>query len=98
MKKFWDRVDIRGEDECWEWQRTRLKQGYGVFYKDKIEHRVKAHRMSYGVTLTKDMFVLHSCDNPPFVNPKHLRIGDYQDNVDDRVQRNRSTRQKGESI
>lgn len=32
-------------------------------------------------------FALHSCDNPPCINPAHLRPGDHQANADDRVER-----------
>jgi len=35
------------------------------------------------------MMVLHSCDNPPCVNPGHLRIGTSTDNAADRAERRR---------
>jgi hypothetical protein len=40
------------------------------------------------------MFVLHSCDNPPCVNPNHLFLGNNLINSQDRVNKNRQT--KGE--
>ena len=33
------------------------------------------------------LLVRHICDNPMCVNPDHLMLGTYQDNVDDRVNR-----------
>jgi hypothetical protein len=29
--RFWAKVKIAGEDQCWEWTATRHKRGYGCF-------------------------------------------------------------------
>lgn len=52
-----------------------------------------AHRVAYEIAngpIPDDLWVLHSCDNPPCCNPSHLRVGTYKDNVRDRVERDRS--------
>lgn len=52
-----------------------------------------AHRMSYleeHGALPHGSWVLHECDNPRCVNPKHLFLGDVQTNVDDMVQKGRN--------
>ena len=41
-------------------------------------------------------FVLHTCDNRPCVNPAHLYAGTHQQNMDDKVARDRQARQRGE--
>ena len=50
----------------------------------------RAHRVSFLLNvgeIPEGMSVLHSCDNPPCVNPRHLRLGTQQDNMDDRMER-----------
>jgi hypothetical protein len=46
-----------------------------------------AHRISLFLAtgIFPQQLTLHSCDNPPCVNPNHLREGSYQDNAQDRV-------------
>ena len=29
MKRFWDKVDVKGPDDCWEWQDCTGSHGYG---------------------------------------------------------------------
>jgi hypothetical protein len=36
------------------------------------------------------MLVCHTCDNPPCCNPKHLFLGTFQDNIDDRERKGRN--------
>lgn len=49
-----------------------------------------------GVDFSATMDALHSCDNPPCANPRHLRWGTLQDNMDDKVARGRQSRLRGE--
>lgn len=103
QEKFWEKVDIRSEDECWEWLAGRNKKGYGNFYvsigHSKDKHCL-AHRRSWILTygeIPEGLSVLHHCDNPPCVNPKHLFLGTNQDNVDDKVRKGRMQDLKGEN-
>lgn len=60
-------------------------KGYGHFQVGKKAE--KAHRISYSIFRGKipdGMHVLHSCDNPPCVNPDHLSLGTNKDNMRDR--------------
>jgi hypothetical protein len=36
-----------------------------------------------GVDVPNDRVVMHSCDNPPCVNPAHLRVGTQLENMRD---------------
>lgn len=40
------------------------------------------------------MVILHSCDNPPCVNPAHLSAGTHADNIKDCVSKRRRARRK----
>jgi hypothetical protein len=55
----------------------------------------KAHRVSWAIAfgeITRDIQVLHHCDNPPCVRPDHLFLGDNDLNVLDKVIKDRQTR------
>lgn len=90
MERFWGRVNRRGDNDCWEWQRGRGTCGYGRFWlngKTRNAHRV-AWELTYG-DLPDEMCVLHSCDNRSCVNPSHLFLGTQEDNTRDRHQKGR---------
>jgi hypothetical protein len=96
-ERFWEKVDIRGKDECWEWKGSRHWQwGYGHFRLfGKIE---SAHRVSWMLSHNgelPDLLVLHSCDNPPCVNPRHLSLGTNDDNMKDMAKKGRSADNHG---
>lgn len=94
-ERFWSKVAFADEDQCWSW--TASRQGeYGQFY---FEGRpIKASRAAWllihGV-IPDGLEVLHECDNPICVNPKHLSIGTHAKNLGDAKARGRMAR--GES-
>lgn len=82
-ERFWEKVEQENDDECWEWTAYTDSKGYGRFWKDGGQK--KAHRVAFGLEKEspEDSFVLHKCDNPTCVNPNHLYLGDYGDNLED---------------
>lgn len=77
--------------DCWLWMGSRSPQGYGKFHLENNKY-IAAHRFSYqekNGAIPDGLCVLHSCDNPPCVNPGHLFLGTPQDNVDDRTSKGR---------
>lgn len=79
---------------CWEWNGKRNEHGYGIVNAVRQGYDgARAHRVMYELTfgpLDLDVVVRHDCDNPPCVNPEHLRTGSQWDNTDDMVSRGRS--------
>lgn len=94
LEKFMKNVEKT--NYCWLWRGCTDKRGYGLFHHNGL--KIYAHRYSLIVhsetALPPEGIVRHICDNPLCVNPDHLLSGTHQDNVMDRVIRNRSA--KGE--
>lgn len=95
---FWKHVDIKNQDECWEWKFTKTKFGYGRL---RFQNRLwLAHRLAFIFTYKNNIenkLVLHKCDNPSCCNPLHLFLGTYEDNNKDRVIKGRSCNVNGEN-
>lgn len=72
------------------------RDGYGQFQFrfEGNKKNIQAHRAAYIIhnneDLTKEDVVMHVCDNPSCINPSHLIKGTHNDNVQDRVIKNRS--------
>lgn len=91
VNRFWRCVNIRGPDDCWEWTKHRNRDGYGQISIQK-KHEV-ASRVSYQILygrISKDKIILHTCDNPPCVNPNHLWAGTHADNMRDMSRKGRA--------
>ena len=83
---------IQERGPCWLWKWTKSPTGYA---------RVVIIKRGYNVTRLllgiQDLPVwehdtIHDCDNPPCVNPAHIRVGTHQENVDDCINKDRISR------
>jgi len=90
LKRFWDNVDIKSDNECWEWQGSKTKAGYGnILWNNEIHY---AHRLSLeftGEVIPPRYHACHKCDNPSCVNPNHLFVGSPRENMLDKVSKGR---------
>jgi hypothetical protein len=90
VKRFW--VKVRKGAGCWNFSAARSRFGYGQFALDgKI---VPAHRVAWMLEMgpiARGLFIMHRCDNPSCVRPKHLRLATAQENQTDKALKGRST-------
>lgn len=86
-------------DGCWIWTGTKNGAGYGTIgLGTKAQGKGFAHRVSWLIhfgPIPIGLLVCHHCDVKLCVNPSHLFLGTYQDNVDDMIAKGRNP--KGES-
>src|SRR5688572_18610657 len=96
INRFWSKVRKSGDTnkDCWEWiAGYKNKEGYGGFYIKQIDNTVLCHKISFCLAHNfelndiPDCYVIrHTCNNPKCVNPKHLKLGTYQDNSKDMIE------------
>ena len=92
--RLWARVEIRGPDDCWEWQGSKHWRGHGQIglgrRSDGLGYtHVVAWQDANGRQVPAGMCIRHKCDNPPCCNPAHLEIGTQLDNLRDMFDRRR---------
>lgn len=91
IERFIELADVTNTDECIHWKYSKDSSGYGLF---KMNNKLyKTHRLSYQLScaaadITQSM-VMHSCDNPSCINPKHLSAGTNADNMRDMYSKGR---------
>src|SRR5262245_25727439 len=90
MERFWNKVDKKSDNECWEWKSARTKRGYGKWtFENKT---MNAHRFAYQLIHSpqpSNLYVCHKCDNPPCCNPSHLFLGTPLENIRDMISKDR---------
>ncbi len=92
--RFWRNVQKSDDSSCWIWTGNKRRNGYGrISLGAKHLGSEGSHRVSWKLAnkaeIPDGMFVMHSCDNPSCVNPKHLSLGTPKDNMQDMISKGR---------
>ena len=93
-------VDISGD--CWTWTGSKNPNGYGQIREQRQNGKpgrlvlasYVAIEIATGTRPPKGIQVLHTCDNPPCVNPAHLFLGTISDNMRDMQSKGRCSQRK----
>ena len=104
-ERFASRYFVDSETECWSWTGRLNNKGYGLIAGEVNGTRyvpkgqaMLAHRVSWLLfrgeipesNAAHGTVVMHICDNPRCVNPKHLRLGTQSENVRDMINKGRA--------
>lgn len=101
IARFWSKVDVCGEDECWPWlgytqeNVVRCRPCFSIGTRE-TQKKIIVARVVWLITEGElpELSVLHSCDNPICCNRKHLFLGTHDDNMKDMVAKGRASRNK----
>jgi len=88
------------KDGCWEWQKGKNQNGYGLAKdlddrtqkKGNKQKTIATHRLSFIIfkgEIPEGLLVCHTCDNRSCCNPDHLWLGNHKSNARDALKKGR---------
>lgn len=91
VARFWAKVTVLGEDDCWPWRNGDNVKGYGQV--NMAGRRRPSHVVAWEIAnnqpMPEGMHGCHSCDYPPCCNPKHVFAGTPKNNKHDSMAKGR---------
>lgn len=98
VKRFWNGVEIKEIDQCWNWKHSTTGNGHGMICING--RKINVHRVSYmlhnNTEIPKGKVICHTCDNKKCCNPNHLYCGTQGDNLRDRYLR--GSKERGQKL
>lgn len=80
---------VKKTESCWLWTGATSALGYGKLSVDGKLRQATAISYFLQHGTWPELFMCHSCDNPPCVNPDHLFPGDHKANHQDMMKKGR---------
>lgn len=93
LARFLDLCMPEPNSGCWIWMGSIKPNGYGNSKVERTRAGEMAHRKSWRLhkgPVPEGLLVLHKCDVRCCVNPDHLFLGTYSDNLNDMVSKGRN--------
>jgi len=94
LERLWEKVDIRGKNDCWLWTGYTKSHGYGWVKHNGsgyLAHRVAwSSRSGRMPDFSHGEIICHACDTPLCCNPNHLWVGTHADNTRDMMNKGRN--------
>lgn len=91
LHRFVEKIgSVEPESGCWLWEGALGSDGYGRVRRRGVTY--SAHRFSYELfkgPIPEGLCVMHLCDVPRCVNPRHLVLGTKADNSRDMLRKGR---------
>lgn len=92
-ERFWSKVNVLGQDDCWMWRASKDSYGYGrISAGSRGQSPLRAHRVSWEIhngVVPDGLVVCHKCDNTSCVNPSHLFVATQKVNILDALHKGR---------
>lgn len=82
---------------CWIWTGCTTKDGYDRT--TEWPKSISTHRLMYKLVngeIPEGGHIMHLCDNPPCINPNHLKLGNHLENMIDMTNKGRRISLPGE--
>jgi hypothetical protein len=101
IERFARYVSPEPNSGCWLWVGGLFPTGYGIFGLDKVRRAERAHRFAWEMAngaIPKGLDVCHDCDVRACVNPAHLYLGTRKRNMQDAIDRGRTSRGVGRPL
>ena len=96
-RRFWDKAHPEPMSGCWLWMGAFFNHGYGKGFRKP--NFLLAHRVTWELihgAIPENLLVLHKCDVPSCINPRHLFLGTALDNSQDCYRKDRQANNAGE--